>query len=385
MENLNQVVQARIAAKLNKGARTADEAYNRLVAEGRISRDFIFEVGTNRRGAETRIAFVPDANDKKIVTANFNLPAGMVPELPNGGIKNYRVNSHAIKQVGERLNIPVTYLMSLILSTNEWSRNLGYEIMNTHNLWTDRNKVLIRSVGNEVRAFLSDQYRRLDSQLIFDSHVAEAVTQGAGISDGFMDETRIMIESMLPQPIELRTENNGTVMLAFGTRLSTSDYGDGALELRSFVLQGICLNGMVRESVLRAVHLGAKLPDNLGLSQKTYELDSQTTASAIRDLTKNLYSTDIIKNRMLEVKAATDIKIDPGRELKNLAGRLLKGEQEEIGKILMRNNPEDRVQGEATIWKLTQGITAYANREDVAARRRMELQEIAGSLMNNLN
>jgi hypothetical protein len=141
---------------------------------------------------------------------------------------------------------------------------------------------------------------------------------------------------------------------------------------------------MVRESVLRAVHLGAKLPDNLGLSQKTYELDSQTTASAIKDLTKNLYSTEIIKSRMLEVQAASSIKVEPERELKNLAGRLLKGETEEIGKILMRSDPHDGVQGESTLWKLTQGITAYAKREDVAERRRMELQEIAGSLFNKV-
>jgi hypothetical protein len=166
----------------------------------------------------------------------------------------------------------------------------------------------------------------------------------------------------------------------------TSDYGDGALDLRSFVLQGVCLNGMVRESVLRSVHLGAKLPDNLALSQKTYELDSMTTASAIRDLTKNLYSSDVVKTRMLEIKAASDLVMDPVRELKQLQGlgKLLKGETDEIGQLLMRNNPEDGVQGESTLWKLTQGITSYANREDVPERRRMELQEIAGSLFTKI-
>jgi hypothetical protein len=50
----------------------------------------------------------------------------------------------------------------------------------------------------------------------------------------------------------------------------------------------------------------------------------------------------------------------------------------------MRNNPEDGVQGESTLWKLTQGITSYANREDVPERRRMELQEIAGDLFSKI-
>jgi hypothetical protein len=76
--------------------------------------------------------------------------------------------------------------------------------------------------------------------------------------------------------------------------------------------------------------------------------------------------------------------VDFERELANLKGRILKGETEEIGKILMRNNPEEGIQGESTLWKLSQGISSYANRESVAERRRMELQEIAGSLFDRV-
>lgn len=374
MENMNAVVERRIASKLHKGEHNAQVALTRLQNEGKVGRDFIFEVGATKKGIETRIDFKPDTVNK--VTADFN--------IPEEGLRNFKVNQHAIKQVAEKLSIPGQYLTALLYSSQDWQRTLAYQIMNTHNGWTDRSKVLIRSVGDEVRAFLSDQYRRLNSELIFSSHIEEIFANGGALSDGFMDDTRISVESLLPQPIEVHTEFNGTILLAFGTRLTTSDYGDGALELRSFVMQGVCLNGMVRESVLRAIHLGAKLPDTLGLSQHTYELDSQTTASAIKDLTKNLYSTEIIKTRMLEIKEAAGTRIDAGQELKNLAGRLFKGETEEIGKLLMRNNPEDGVQGESTLWKLTQGITAYANREDVATRRRMELQEISGSLFNGL-
>jgi hypothetical protein len=371
---MNAVVEKRIAAKLQKGLNNSQTAFKRLQEEGKISRDFIFQVGAEKKGIETLINFRPD--DASRVTADFR--------IPEVGMQNFKVNQHAIKQVAEKLAIPGVYLTALLYGKEEWQRTLAYSIMNTHNGYTDRSKVLIRAVGDEVRAFLSDQYRRLDSQQIFNAHVEEIFANGGQLSDGYMDDTRISIESLLPYPIEIKTELNGTVMLAFGTRLATSDYGDGALELRSFVLQGVCLNGMVRESVLRAIHLGAKLGDNLALSQHTYELDSMTTASAIRDLTKNLYSSDIIKERKLEVEVAAGIKVDFGRELKNLAGRLFKGETEEIGKILMRNDPMDGVQGESTLFKLTQGITAYANREEVPARRRMELQEIAGGLFNGI-
>ena len=67
--------------------------------------------------------------------------------------------------------------------------------------------------------------------------------------------------------------------------------------MRSFLLNGACLNGMVRESVMRQIHLGGRLPDTLALSQRTYELDTKTTVSAVKDLTKGLYSKDTIMQK----------------------------------------------------------------------------------------
>lgn len=42
------------------------------------------------------------------------------------------------------------------------------------------------------------------------------------------------------------------------------------------------------------------------------------------------------------------------------------------------------IQGESTLWKLTQGITSFANDQKIEMRRRMELQQIAGDLFNDL-
>lgn len=381
MKDMKEVVEARIAQKLQKGYANAVNATTRLQEEGKISKDFIFEVGTERKGITTNIDFFPDPQGK--VGSTFHFPKNN----PNGlqGDHQFNVHIHAIRQVAAKLNIPSAYLTGLLMG-EEWQKTLAYNIMNTHNGWTGRDKVLVRAVGPEVRAFLSDQYRPLDSEMIFGTHINEVYVNGGQLSDGWMDDTRLMVESMYPQPIEVQTELNGVIYLAFGTRLASSDYGDGALELRSFVLQGICLNGMVRESVLRAVHLGSKLPTNLGLSRETYALDSKTTASAIRDLTKNLYGHEIIRDRMLEIRAASSLAVDPTKELKNMVAlqKLLKGESEEIGQLLMRNNPDDGLQGESTLWKLSQGITAFANKEGISERRRMELQEIAGDLFNRV-
>jgi len=384
-QGLNALVEKRIQARLASGLTNAKTAVSRLMEEGKIARDFIFEVGTEKKGIKTNIIFKPDPGYG--VGSTFMLPekeakTGKKIIVP----RDYQINMHAVRQVAAKLNIPSTYITSLLMG-EEWQQTLAYKILNTHNGWTDRNNVLVRAVGKEVRGFLSDQYRRLDSELIFNAHVEALIECGGQLSDGYMDDTRVMLESFHPKPIEVVTELNGIILLAFGTRIATSDYGDGALELRSFILQGVCLNGMVRESVLRAVHLGAKLSNIQGLSDETYLSDSKTTALAIRDLTKNLYSSDAIKEHKLEIKAAAGVPVgDPVMFLRNLhyTGKLLIGESNKIGEMMMRNDPKMGLQGESTLWKLSQGITAYANEEDVTPRRRMELAEVAGDLLNKI-
>jgi hypothetical protein len=199
-----------------------------------------------------------------------------------------------------------------------------------------------------------------------------------------MNDTKVWAETILPQPLVVPTAKNGDVVIFAGARFSTSDYGDGAVDMRAFLLNGACLNGMVRESVMKQVHLGSKLPDNLQLSQQTYELDTKTTVSAVSDLTKGLFSRDNLMQKAYEIQGASEMEVDMAQELHRLTrdGGLLKQEGKEVEKILMRNSPEDGVQGAATLWKLTQAITAHAR--DLTPERSRELHEISGALLNRV-
>ena len=60
MENLNEVVTRKIEAKLAKGMTNVQNTMTRLITEGKISRDFIFEVGTSNKGTSSRINFYPE-------------------------------------------------------------------------------------------------------------------------------------------------------------------------------------------------------------------------------------------------------------------------------------------------------------------------------------
>ena len=76
--------------------------------------------------------------------------------------------------------------------------------------------------------------------------------------------------------------------------------------------------------------------------------------------------------------------MDFTQELRRLtsSGALLKKEGEEVQKILLRNDPDDGVQGGSTLWKLTQGITAHAR--ELSPERSRELHEISGALLGRV-
>lgn len=367
-QGLNEVVMNKVQ-KMIDGKRVGVEAtMERLINEGKIAQDYIAPLGVELK-----------RNDHSPVIT-FNGEGSLTMNMPDG---QFSLHANAIGQLADRMGIPQRYLRTLAGGA-EWQIALAATMLNEHSGWTQRSRVLVRTVGTQVRGVLSDSYRRLNSVEILTAFVQEAAQQGAVISDAYMNDTKVWAETIIPQPLVIPTAKNGDVVIFAGARFSTSDYGDGAVDMRSFLLNGACLNGMVRESVMKQVHLGSKLPDNLRLSQETYALDTKTTVSAVRDLTSGLFSKDTLMQKAYEIQGASEMEVDLNHELNRLTsnGSLLKSEGSEVQKILMRNDPEDGVQGGATLWKLTQAITAHAR--ELTPERSRELHEISGQLMNRV-
>lgn len=368
-QGLNEVVMNKVQRMIDGKAVGVQATMSRLIEEGRIAQDYIAPLGVNLKLNDHApvITFNGDGNHLAM-----NMPDGV-----------FSLHDNAIGQLAERMGVPKRYLKDLA-SGEPWARALAATVLNEHSGWTERSRVLVRTVGQQVRGVLSDSYRRLNSVEILTAFVQEAAGQGAVIADAFMSDTKVWAETILPQPIVVPTTKNGDVVIFAGARFSTSDYGDGAVDMRAFLLNGACLNGMVRESVMKQVHLGSKLPDNLAISQRTYELDTATTVSAVRDLTKGLFSRETIERKAYEIQGASEIEVDAEREIKRLTkdGGLMKSEGQEVERLLMKNDPEDGVQGAMTLWKLTQAITAHAR--ELSPERSRELHEISGNLMNRV-
>lgn len=368
-EGLNDMIKDRLHNRIGRGAKNAQTAVQRLIEEGRVSKDYIAPLGITRQGLDPAISFY--GNGSLLMNLEDNL---------------FTMHNHAVGHVAEKLKLPTRYLKDLANGKDQWQRSLAARILNDHTNWTPRERVLVRAVGGEVRGVLSDSYKRMNSQQIFQTFIEEGLKAGAELADGLMNDTKMFVEMLLPNPIVIPTAKNGDVVIAFGIRLSNSDYGDGALEMRSFMMQGICLNGWVKESVMREIHLGQRLPDNLSLSERTYRLDTNTQKSAIRDITGRLLSRDAIERNAVEIQDASEISVDPTKELKSLSGRLLKNEVEEVTQRLIDSRQDDGITGESTLWKLVNGVTATArDKAESDPTRAREMQEVAGFLMKRVS
>ena len=368
-QGLNEVVMNKVQKMIDGKAVGVQATMERLINEGKIAQDYIAPIGVNLKVNDHSPVITFDGGGDRLA---MNMPDGV-----------FSLHDNAIGQLAERMGVPKRYLKDLA-GGELWARQLAATVLNEHSGWTQRSRVLVRTVGTQVRGVLSDSYRRLNSVEILTAFVQEAAGQGVVISDAYMNDTKVWAETILPQPLVVPTAKNGDVVIFAGARFSTSDYGDGAVDMRAFLLNGACLNGMVRESVMKQVHLGSKLPDNLAISQRTYELDTATTVSAVRDLTKGLFSRETLERKAYEIQGGSEIEVDAEREIKKLTkeGGLMKQEGQEVERLLMKNDPEDGVQGAMTLWKLTQAITAHAR--ELSPERSRELHEISGALMNRV-
>lgn len=295
--------------------------------------------------------------------------------IDNHGVWN--VHPHALAQIVDKTGILNRTVATRMSDAGEWGKDLLAHCLNEINR-RSRSRVLVRGVKAEVRGYLSDRYRRMDSWPIIDSYLKATTALDCVPVDGHAMTTKWALKMMLPRVYE-PVENE---VMAFGMVLSNSDYGDGALSLRAFSLRLWCTNTAIREECMRKVHLGSRLSDNMTYSQRTYQLDSETIASAIEDVVGSVMCPDRINAECAVIEAAHQEKINPKKTLDALQkkGLLSKQEQSEISEAYNAPDIELLPPGQSK-WRLANAISLIAGRT-ADQRRQFDLQLVAGKILN---
>jgi hypothetical protein len=342
-------------------------------------------VARGRESAINTIDIVRKMQPKDYVVPSPQIQFQRAEDEPNrvrmklgGDSRLFGVHPYALEQVGERCDMPspkrtMDWLVNGENGTEDLVQVLNHKYSNGG---MREKKFLVRAVNDtEVRGFLSDRFRRLDSAPIVESFIDRTLNHGAVPLEGKALDTKFYLKVALPHVLE---PIPGEVML-WGIILKNSDFGDGKLEVSGFAIRLRCTNLAMGEDSFSKVHLGGRLSENIEFSQRTYALDTETTVSAVKDIVDSVFEPSNVKKRMDIIKHLAEDNIDADAVLKglNTKSRLTKAESEEIAKIFGSAEIEMLPQGQ-NAWRLSNAISLLAQKAEPT--RQLELEEVAGEV-----
>ena len=351
------------------------------------------EVPTDRIVKGTAITFDGDVDERE-ETLPEGILAALPPDLRAKDIESdipssiletidatqkkyevYTIHRHALSQICQRAGLPLRYAQYLQEEQREgWgSKLLAHNLNEIYGHFDSR--YLLRSYDGQLRGFLSDRFRRLDSRPIVEEFAKSCQKVGAVPIEGYSTETKIALKAMLPMVFEPVPNE----VLAFGVCLENSDYGNGALSLRVFMLRLWCTNYAIADESLRQVHLGKRLTDSISWSNRTYDLDTRTMGSAISDVVGHSLSEEKTTELCGVIRQANEEKIDPRKAIEKFKRDLTKGEVESVTTAYNMPDVEQLPPGN-TLWRMSNAISWVAgNTDDV--ERKLELMKVAGKVL----
>jgi len=286
------------------------------------------------------------------------------------------VHRHALSQICQRVNLPWRFALGLQEVERE-SWGLPLLAHNLNELYARQgNRFLIRSYDDQVRGFLSDRYRRLDSRPLVEAFAGACQKVGAVPIQGYATDTKVALKAMLPVIFEPAPNEVIALYIYWGN----SDYGNGAHELKVGILRLWCTNYAIMDDVLRQVHLGKRLSDDLTWSQRTYDYDTKTMASAIEDVVSQTLSEERTTQLCDVIKAAHEEKIDPKRALAKFKKDLTKGELADVAEAFNSPDVENLPPGNS-MWRLSNAISWVAGKTE-DTERKLDLMKVAGKAMS---
>lgn len=301
--------------------------------------------------------------------------------VANDAEQRETLHRNALSQLAGRLNIPMAYVDHLTGAqekngdeTDRWGLSFLARTLREHVIHSD-DRYLIRSVGGEARAVLSDKFRRIDCRPGALTLLEAAKGAGMIISDGTFTDTRSALKFIKPEPIEVFPNE----WMVFGFDWGNSDYGRGASDLRLFFNRLWCWNGAVGESVVRQIHIGRRLQEDVSYAQDTLDADAHASALALRDAAAHAISEKKIQAMIEGIRAANEQKIDGKGRAEALKKTLNKGEVEKVVEAFNSPDVENMPAGN-TLWRWSNAISwVGGGLED--ADRRIDFERLAGDVM----
>ena len=292
------------------------------------------------------------------------------------GVTGGIVNEHAHGQLAERLKIPKRYYDRM---REEAPTLLDGNV--SHWFYNHPETRLIRLLDGNVRAVLSDRYRRLDNYDLMEhllpifNEIDDLEFHVAALTD-----SRLYIRAILPS---LEEEVKLGDIVQAGVQVRNSEVGAGKLAVEPFIWRLACLNGMVSaEHSLTKMHVGRKAEESeeaiyAFYSDETLEADDKAFFLKVGDLVRGALSEVQFKGIVDSMREASesDEIANPVAATERLAAKfdLTEAEQSSVLMNLAQG-------GDLTKWGLANAVTSAA-KDSAGFDRQNELEALGSTVV----
>lgn len=358
-----------------EAARVGREKMEKIIEQGRASAESVMQ-GIFERVITDRVVKAPLVKVRR-VEKDWQ---GFIPDGDNS--KDVKFHDHAFDQLSQNVGIPKTFINNVAgLTGNEphdkdWGNRL---IAHNINEILERRKDqrnLVRSEGDVVKGWLSDKFRRLDSRPLLEAFTMAAKQMSLVPMHAIASDTKARVRAVLPEVFEPIPNEP----MIFGLEWGNSDYGDGGHVVNLWVMRVYCSNLAIADHTLKQIHLGKRLDDNIEYSQRTYQLDTQTNASALRDAVKHAIGEDRINRLMDSISNASAAEIEGKDVAAILKKHFEKADVEKVTQLFESNDTYNMPAGN-NLWRLSNAISWLAESKGITPDRKLELQEVAGKII----
>jgi Domain of unknown function (DUF932) len=331
---------------------------------GRTLQELAVEIERQSAGKRD---FVADTRELTMLTTSDG------SELHVAGSGEFGLRPLAHEQVADHLDIPRKY----------YSRLRGeHPVLLDHNvnalLRHQPKRRMVRTLDGQVRAFLSDRYRRLDHD-----ELAQAILPVLGeipevqFPSTEITETRLYIKAVAPR---VSGEVSKDDVVQAGVVISNSEVGMGALLVQPLVYRLVCTNGLIAGTATRRYHVGRQIDSADALEvyrDATLRADDRAfwlkVADVVRAAVEETRFRSIVER--MRLSAQTPAMVDPSRGVEELGRRFHLGEQEQVS--VLRHLT---LGGDLTQYGALNAVTRAA--QDVADYdRATELETIGGAIL----
>ena len=335
-----------------KNGKTTEQLAQEIVRQQNAKRDFLIpanKINPFAHDGHIELGFGIKDNDSELFTAPLN---------NNGHI-----------QLGDYCKIPKKYYDMMIPHPELLATNLKH--------WLERSnsKRMVRTLDGQVRAFLSDKYRRLDN---FD--LAQQVLPMLNEVDAQIESCEITDNKLYIKAITHKTQaevTRGDVVSA-GILISNSETGHGSLSVKPLVYRLVCSNGLVADDfAMRKYHAGRHTEmEQIEFSNETIQADDIAFWLKVRDLVTFSLHEATFGRIVDKLRESTVRKVEePTKAIEMVTKKFNLGDEEQKGVLF------HLIQGgDLTSWGLGNAVTRMA--QDVRSYdRSTELEHIGYEVM----